>query len=86
MVGFADLLYLSAALSPDENPYFAVSQVLKGYLIPQVPRSAVIQLYLLVAVHGLYVPSPLFPHPAPVVADDSQWMLTGSLYSSRRVC
>jgi len=52
-MGFSDLLPLLAALSPDENPYIGLSSTLKGYLTPQVPHSAIIQLEFLIAVHGV---------------------------------
>ncbi|GAA6010509.1 hypothetical protein JCM11491_006973 [Sporobolomyces phaffii] len=52
MVGFADLLFLSAALSPDDNPYATVSRVMKKCITPDIPRSGVNQLYFLIAVHG----------------------------------
>ncbi|GAA5885756.1 hypothetical protein JCM6882_007555 [Rhodosporidiobolus microsporus] len=47
------LLDLLASLPPTTNPYLALSAFLKTRLYPDVPHSAVIQLYVLAGVLGL---------------------------------
>ncbi|GAA6020831.1 hypothetical protein JCM10207_001671 [Rhodosporidiobolus poonsookiae] len=47
------LLELLNSLSADENPYLAIRVALKASLFPTIPRSALIQLYVLIGFLGL---------------------------------
>ncbi|GAA5830836.1 hypothetical protein JCM11251_001093 [Rhodosporidiobolus azoricus] len=61
----AELVALLSSLPPSSNPYLTISSFLKAQLYPDVPRSAVVQLYVLSGILGLFVlPAQFVSDPA----------------------